>query len=79
VTNIILNHLDDELLAKLEELARSNRVSVEVQAERLLAEAVSALNRRRRRLEIVDRIAAMTPDGVKQTDSTILLREDRDR
>jgi hypothetical protein len=79
VTNIILNHLDDELLAALEELAISNRVSVEVQAERLLAEAVSALNRRRRRLEIVDRIAAMTPDGVTQTDSTILLREDRDR
>jgi hypothetical protein len=79
VTEIILNHLDDELLAKLAELARSNRLSVEEQAERLLAEAVDTLDRRRRRLEIADRIAAMTPDGVTQTDSAILLRADRDR
>ncbi len=36
-------------------------------------------DRRRRRVESADRIAAMTPKGVVQSDSVILLREDRDR
>lgn len=30
-------------------------------------------------LELADRIAAMTPKGVAQTDSADLIREDRDR
>jgi uncharacterized protein (DUF433 family) len=30
------------------------------------------------RRTLVDNIAAMTPKGVKQTDSTLLIREDRD-
>jgi hypothetical protein len=79
VTDIILNHPDDELLSKLAGLARSNRLPVGEQAERLLAEAVDTLDRRRRRFETADRIAAMTPDGVTQTGSAILIREDRDR
>ena len=79
MTQIILEHLDDAVIAKLVELARGNRLSVEEQAQRLLVEAVDMVDRRRRRLEIADRIAAMTPKGIVQTDSTILLREDRDR
>ncbi len=31
------------------------------------------------RRERAEAIAAMTPEGVKQTDSTLLIREDRDR
>jgi hypothetical protein len=79
MTQIVLNHLDEAVIAKLAELAQQNRLSVEEQAQRLLVEAVDMADRRRRRLEIADRIAAMTPKGVVQTDSTILLREDRDR
>lgn len=79
MTQIVLEHIDEAIVAKLAELARANRVSVEEQAQRLLIEAVDMVDRRRRRLEIADRIAAMTPKGIVQTDSTILLREDRDR
>jgi hypothetical protein len=79
MTQIILNDIDDAVVAKLAELARSNRTSIGEQAQKLLVEALDSLDRRRRRLESADRIAAMTPKGVVQTDSTILLREDRDR
>ena len=79
MTQIVLEHLDGATLAALSELAKLNRLSIEEQAEKILAEAVDMLARRRRRAESVDRIAAMTPKGVPQTDSVVLLREDRDR
>ena len=79
MTQIVLKDVDDAVLAKLGELARSNRTSIEEQARKLLVEALDSRDRRRQRLEIADRIAAMTPKGIVQTDSTILLREDRDR
>jgi antitoxin FitA len=79
MTKIVLSDVDEAVVAKLSELARANRLSVEEQAQKLLAEAVEMAGRRRERLEIADRIAAMTPKGAAQTDSTILLREDRDR
>jgi len=79
MTQIVLDHIDDTVIAKLAELARANRLSVEEQAQKLLVEAVDMVDRRRRRLEIADRIAAMTPKGIVQTDSAILIREDRDR
>ena len=79
MTQIVLEDVDEAVVAKLADLAQTNRLSLEEQARRLLVEAVDILDRRRRRLEIADRIAAMTPKGVVQTDSTILLREDRDR
>ncbi len=79
MTQIVLDHIDDAVIAKLAELARANRLSVAEQAQKLLVEAVDMVERRQRRLEIADRIAAMTPKGIVQTDSTILIREDRDR
>ena len=79
VTQIILEHLDEETVAGLSELAKLNRLSLEEQAEKILAEAVDMRARRRRRVESADRIAAMTPKDVVQTDSLILLREDRER
>lgn len=79
MTQILLDHIDETIVAKLAELARANRLSIEEQAQKLLVEALDSRDRRRRRLEIADRIAAMTPKGIVQTDSTILLREDRDR
>jgi hypothetical protein len=79
MTQIILDHIDDTVIAKLAELARANRLSVEEQAQKFLVEAVDMVDRRRRRLEIADRIAAMTPKDAVQTDSTLLIREDRDR
>ncbi len=79
MTQIVLEHLDEATFASLLELAKLNRLSLEEQAERILSEAVDMRVRRRRRVESADRIAAMTPKGVPQTDSVVLLREDRDR
>ena len=79
MTQIVLDHIDEVTLARLSELARLNRVSVQEQAERILTEALDMRERRRRRVESAARIAAMTPKDVAQTDSVILLREDRDR
>jgi predicted transcriptional regulator len=71
--------IDDEVFAKLERVARSRRVTVQQQVEEYLAEAVE----RRLRAEALrarfDAIAALTPEGVDQTDSVELIREDRDR
>lgn len=79
MTQIVLDRLDEATFASLSELARLNRLSLKEQAERILAEAVDMRVRRLRRVESADRIAAMTPSGVAQTDSVVLLREDRDR
>ncbi|MBV8443948.1 MAG: hypothetical protein JO312_25905 [Hyphomicrobiales bacterium] len=76
---IVLEHLDEATFANLSALAKLNRLSLEEQAERILTEAVDMRVRRRRRVESADRIAAMTPKGVAQTDSVVLLREDRDQ
>jgi hypothetical protein len=52
---------------------------VEEQVEKILADVVDLRARRRLRAESADRIAAMTPRGAPQTDSVVLLREDRNR
>ncbi len=79
MTQIVLEHIDDATLARLSEMATLNRVSVQEQAERILTEALDTRERRRLRVESAARIAAMTPKDVAQTDSVILLREDRER
>jgi len=79
VAQLVLSHIDDETLARLSELAKANRISVQEQAERILAGELNAHARRRPRVESAARISAMTPKDVAQTDSVILLREDRDR
>jgi len=78
MAQLMLNHLDDVMIEKFAALASENHMSLEEQAKKLLSDAVSMADRRRDLLEIADWIAAMTPKGVKQTDSTLLIREDRD-
>ncbi len=79
MAQIVMNGVDESTFAKLADLAATNHLSVEDQAKKLLVDAMDAIVRRRNRLEMVDRVAAMTPEGIVQTDSVILLREDRDR
>jgi hypothetical protein len=74
----LVSHIDDETLARLSELAKTNRISLQEQAERFLADELNA-HARRLRVESAARISAMTPKDVAQTDSVILVREDRDR
>lgn len=70
--------VDSATLARLSENARLHGRTVEQEAAEALRVATGTLSR----AEIVARleaVAAMTPRGVKQTDSTLLIREDRDR
>ena len=76
---VLIRNLDDELLADYREAAKRNDRSLEAE----LRDALRVLRpkspkRREELLEISRRIRAMTPTGVIQTPSEILVREDRD-
>lgn len=79
MAKLTLRNLDDATLARLSDMAAANRLSTEEQATKLLVAALDDYSRRKSRYETAERIAAMTPKGVTQTDSTLLFREDRDR
>ena len=77
MSSILLEHLDNSLVATISDLAKARNVSVEDQIAAMLREVVRRGNDSL--LARADAIAAMTPKGIKQTDSTLLIREDRDR
>jgi plasmid stability protein len=77
---IVVKGLERETLEALEERAREHGISVDEEVKHIVRSTVT-----RRRMtpdEFESRanaIAALTPKGIKQTDSALLLREDRDR
>jgi antitoxin FitA len=73
---VIVRNLDDHIIAALKTKAEMHGHSLEQELRSILAEAAKPTLEDRRTL--VDRIRAMTP-STPQTDSTVLLREDRDR
>jgi plasmid stability protein len=75
---IVIEGLDETTIAALSDRAQARSTTVEHEVAELIRDAVRTW-RRERRLEIIDRISGMTPKGVRQTDSTLLIREDRDR
>ncbi len=77
MANLTIRNLDDEVVAKLKARAKAHHRSLEAELRALLSEA-AAQPSREDFLKAADRIAAMTPD-VKQTDSTKIIREFRDR
>ncbi len=77
MANLTIRNLDDEVVAKLKAQAKAHHRSLEAELRALLSEA-AARPSREDFLKVADRIAAMTPD-VKQTDSTKIIREFRDR
>jgi antitoxin FitA len=70
--------VDDATLARLAEDARMHGRTIEQEAAEALRLGTATLSREDF-IRRADQIAGMTPSGVKQTDSTLLLREDRDR
>ena len=75
---VTIRNLDDEVIERLEMRAKNHRRSLEAEIRDLLSHAAQqpmAIDA----LSEADRIAALTPKGVKQTDSVILLQEDRRR
>jgi plasmid stability protein len=69
---------DEVLLTRLTDLAREHNRSVDQEIIALLQAALAVRPRREDLPAIAARIAAMTPKGVKQTDSVEILREVRD-
>lgn len=77
MANLTIRNVDDEVVAKLKARADSNNRSLEAEVRVILAQMAETPTPQQLR-EIAERIAAMTLD-VPQTDSTALIREDRDR
>ena len=78
MANLTIRNIEDSVVERLKDKAAKNGRSLEAELREVLKHAA---NRRTREelLAAADRIAAMTPKGVKQTDSAELIREDRDR
>lgn len=73
---IEIDKVEDRVIAGIEAEAKLEGRSFEDQVRAILAP--HAILSREERLKIVDRIRAMTPKGVKQTDSADMIRALRD-
>ena len=73
---VIVRNLDDQIIAALKTKAAMQGHSLEQELRVILAEA--AMPTSQERLTMADHIRAMTPSK-SQTDSTILIRQDRER
>ncbi len=76
--NLTVRNLDDRVVDQLKQQARENHRSLEAEVRHRLTESVSNRLRRATFRERARRLAEATA-GTPQTDSTILIREDRDR
>lgn len=81
MSELRIRNVDDETVEQISILARRHGRSVEQETLTLLRDALGVQPRtgHEDRAAMVRRIAAMTPKGVIQTDSVILIREERDR
>lgn len=78
MANLTIRNVDDEVVERLKKRAKDNERSLEAEVRTILKNAAGRLSGREARA-LAERITAMTPKGVKQTDSVELIREDRDR
>ena len=76
--NLTVRNLDDRVIAELKQEAKRNERSLEAEIRHLLTQRVSSRLRVADFLERSQRLAETTA-RTSQTDSTLLLREDRDR
>lgn len=75
----LIRNIDDDLYSDYREAAKRNGRSLEAELREALrlARPIS-MKRRAEAIERAAAIRAMTPEGVKQTPSEQLVREDRD-
>ena len=78
MANVTIRNLDDTVIEKLKAQAKTNHRSLAAEIRHILTREVDHRVRMAEFRERTRRIAAMTPD-VPQTDSTLLIRKDRDR
>jgi antitoxin FitA len=80
---LVIEGVSDATLRALQSLADAHAQPLEAEARDLLSRSVRDAGRRKDQdwpalIANAERIAAMTPPGVVQTNSTALVREDRD-
>jgi antitoxin FitA len=73
---LTVDDIDDEVIARLRRRAERRGRSLEQELREILAAASEPS--REEMVAVIDRIRAMTPRDRPQTDSTLLVREDRD-
>ena len=71
--------INDDIISELNRVALTRGQKAEDLAEQFLRVALSQNGVHVSLRERAEAIAALTPKDVKQTDSTLLIREDRDR
>ena len=78
MATVTIRNIDDTIVTKLKTQAKANNRSLEAELRELLSAEVRKREQMRQFRAKAARIAAMTPK-VPQTDSALLIREDRDR
>ena len=76
MAQVLVRNLDDAVVRTLKTKAELRGCSLEQELRRILTEAARLTPEEK--VALSDRIRAMTPPGVPQTDSAELIREDRD-
>ncbi len=74
--NLTIRNLDDRVIQALKAEAKSNQRSMEAEARRLLTERFDRIQRMVQLRERTNALSRLT-EGIPQTDSVLLLREDR--
>ncbi len=77
MATLTIRNLEDDVVDALKARARRNSRSLEAEVREVLRDVATGGSPESLR-DLADRIAALTPD-VRQTDSTELVRADRDR
>lgn len=70
--------ISDNILTQVETVAKARGVSARSLVERVLVEALGSTKSRTDVKTRLIAVAAMTPTDVEQTDSVLLVRQDRD-
>ncbi|MBM3518506.1 MAG: hypothetical protein FJX56_11705 [Alphaproteobacteria bacterium] len=78
MATLTIRNLDDQVVHDLKTRAKAHNRSLEAEVRDILAAAVHPMAPRDLRA-LAERVAALTPEDVTQTDSVVLLREDRGR
>lgn len=79
MANVTIRNLDDGVVEKLKARAKTQHRSLEAELRYVLTQAAAQHERMADFRREAARVRAMTPKDRPQTDSTLLIREDRDR
>ncbi|MBN8280914.1 MAG: hypothetical protein J0M16_09930 [Gammaproteobacteria bacterium] len=77
MAQVLIRNIEEDVVEALKKRAAAEGKSLEQSLRDLLREA--AMPEVARRLAVIDRIRAMAPSSRRQSDSTRLVREDRNR